>query len=55
MKKNEGRKSRDTVPLNNKNLYVKKNLLFLFRHDCQDGSDEDDCNFSHLTVNREFK
>ena len=24
------------------------------RHDCQDGSDENDCNYSHVIVNREF-
>ena len=25
-----------------------------FRHDCQDGSDENDCDYSHLAVNKNF-
>lgn len=25
-----------------------------FRHDCQDGSDENDCNFSNIKVNKKF-
>ena len=28
--------------------------VIMCRHDCQDGSDENDCNFSHLTVNKHF-
>ena len=29
-------------------------LCFFFRHDCQDGSDENDCDYSHLAVNKNF-
>ena len=39
------------VPVQRKELcFVKK----IFRHDCQDGSDENDCNFSNIKVNKKF-
>ena len=37
-------------------VYKEQNLVFKknFRHDCQDGSDENDCNFSNIKVNKKF-
>ena len=29
-------------------------IYILFRHDCQDGSDEFACDYSYLSVNRRF-